>query len=87
MAGVAVALSTLALGYDVACARFAPATLRGHTQIKLDVVERGTDHGVADDDFVADALADTDNHGVRTGCCYANGNYSHLMWQGGVKVF
>jgi hypothetical protein len=67
---VTITLRALALGHDVSRARFTLATLGSHTQIELDIVERCTDHSVADDDFVADALADTDNHGMRTVGCF-----------------
>lgn len=49
--------------YDIACTVLAPATLRGHTQIDLDILKALAFTGVMVNLFVGYAVADTNNHG------------------------
>lgn len=53
----------MALGDDVAGTAFALATLRGHSQFKLDFIEPHTRAGMASDVTVGDTAADTNDHG------------------------
>ena len=53
-----------AFGPDIACAGFALAALRGHTQFELDVVKAVTQPGGFGNGLVTDAVANTDDHGA-----------------------
>jgi hypothetical protein len=53
----------VALRHDVTGAAFALATLRGDTELELDLVESHAGAGVASDLAVGNSAADTDDHG------------------------
>ena len=54
-----------AFGPQVAGTAFALATLGGHAMLELDVVKGHAGAGALGNGFVADAVADTDDHGGR----------------------
>ena len=53
-----------ALRHHVTGTTFTPATLGGHTQFELDLVETHTGVGMAGNFAVGDSAADTDDHGL-----------------------
>ena len=57
----------VALGHHCARAALAFAALGGDTEVDLDVVKARARLGMADQGFVADTAANTDDHGQLTG--------------------